>query len=201
MVQICWLQSKHTNAETLQHCKKIFVLVATNTHLKKFSGCAVLAFIIFKQPSNTVPRCPLAIFSPMCPDRSVSQVNRLSGKLPLQFGSYVQNMASTLVKVAGWFLSTYSWPKWVFFLILLAIKVVVRKRTFGCVVLRKSHLSVCKIFVCFCAACHRFCIFAVIRTNRSVYKSYSIKMDECNFYLKKSLSKPYWLKRLNVVAY
>lgn len=154
-------------------------LLLINTHLKKLSGFAVLSFIFFKQSSNTVPSSPLAILPHMCGDRSVSQVNRLSGKLPLQFGSYVQTWRPRCWRLqVGLYRHLFHYLKERSFKLYFAIKVAVHTIAFSCVALSKLHISVCTIFVCFCASCHRFLFFfVVIRTNRSVHKSYLIKKN------------------------
>lgn len=152
-------------------------LLLINTHLKKLSDCAVLAFIFFKQSSNTAPSSPLAILPHMCGDRSVSQVNRLSGKLPLQFGSYVQIWRPRFWRLqVGLCRYLFYYPNERSLKLYFAIKVAVHTTTFGCVALSKLHLSVCTIIVCFCASCHLCAyFFAVIRTNRSVHKTCLIK--------------------------
>lgn len=187
-------------------------LLLINTHLKKLSGFAVLSFIFFKQSSNTVPGSPLAILPHMRGDRSVSQVNRLSGKHPLQFGSYVQTWRPRCWRLqVGLYRHLFHYLKERSFKLYFAIKVAVHTIAFSCIALSKLHISVCTIFVCFCASCHRFLFFVVIRTNRSVHKSYFIKKKKKQLWISFTFlkifrmricsAKPYKLKRLNVLVY
>lgn len=74
-----------------------------NTCLRKFSSCAVLAFIFLIQSSSTSLTPALAIVSNMCRRPAcVTGKHALRETLPPLFGFRVTNMASAILKVAGW---------------------------------------------------------------------------------------------------